>query len=109
MAKSQAPESDDCIVHAPFVATPNISQRRLTAGLEMVYSAEPFYTMLEQQRRNELTTSATHGADDVIDVEVEVKEVRAPETDAALPSPAPPENLTEDQWWKRWTKMGRGN
>jgi hypothetical protein len=100
----KAPESPDVIVRAPFVRDPIISQRRLSAGLQSVYTAVPYYTTFEQHSRKELVTSDALDAGDVIDVQAQ--EVSTPEA-TALPSPAP-DTADEANLWERWTKMGRG-
>ena len=50
----KAPGSPDCIIRAPHVPDPMITQRRLTAGLETVYDALPCYTSIAAQGRAEI-------------------------------------------------------
>jgi len=104
----KAPESADCVIRAPYVGDPMITQRRLAAGLASVYSALPCYTTLEQRGHGGADEVTEHGDhhDDVIDVE-EVQEVRTPQTVAVLPSPAPTDAETEAALWERWHSMSR--
>jgi hypothetical protein len=114
----KAPESNDCIVRAPYVPDPVVTKRRLATGLESVYSALPYYTRLEQRGTENIVAHGGHDArdvarhddDDVIDVVVE--DVRTTEPVAALPSPTPSDTptdaATEKALWDRWHEMGRG-
>jgi hypothetical protein len=108
----QAPESNDCIIRAPYVGDPTITERRLAAGLQIVHAALPCYITLEQQGHS-ADGVRDHGNDDVVDVEVRaVSEMRTPHHALALPSPAPVDKPadaeTEAELWKRWTTMSRG-
>ena len=103
----KAPYSNDCIIRAPEVPDPVISDRRLSAGLDTVYNALPCYSTSAEQQRGEMKTKPDQSSDDVIDVE-EVEEVHTPQSVVALPSPAPPDNLTEAELWDRWHAMGHG-
>jgi hypothetical protein len=109
----KAPESSDCVIRAPFVGDPMITQRRLAAGLESVYAALPCYTNLAQHDQgnggDDSNTSIDHGHDggddvgnnddDVIDVEVQ--EVCKSESAKALPSPTADADV-EAALWQRW-------
>jgi hypothetical protein len=99
-----APDNPDCLVHVPDVDDPIITKRRLAAGLESVHAQLQCYITLEQLGVGDVRRDR----DDTDIVDVEAKEVGAPEMAAALPSPAATENLTEDEWWDRWRAMGHG-
>ena len=101
----KAPESQDCIVRAPFVRDPLISARRLAAGLESVYTQMPCYTTLNQQSCDAHAVCDDHGGDEVIDVVA----VQPAQLVRALPSPAPTDAETEAALWERWHSMSRGH
>jgi hypothetical protein len=101
----KAPESSDCVIRAPYVGDPMITQRRLAAGLESVYSAMPCYTTLEQRGHGDSAVHDDHGADEVIDV-VEVQEVCTSESVKALPSPIDDAEV-EAALWERWVPGSR--
>jgi hypothetical protein len=90
----KAPGSPDCILRAPQVADPVISDRCLSAGLDTVYNALPCYTSSAAQGRAGITN---HAADDIVDVE-EVREVRTSETTNVLPSPTENAEIEESLW-----------
>jgi hypothetical protein len=107
----KAPGSMNCLLRAPYVADPTISDRRLSAGLDTVYNALPCYTSIAEQGRAEIETHADCSVDDVVDVE-EIEDVHTPEPATALPSHAP-DNAAADaeretKLWERWTNIGRG-
>jgi hypothetical protein len=85
----KAPESNDCIIRAPYVGDPIITKRRLAAGLQSVYNALPCYTSLEHR-------------DDGDVIDVEVHEVCKPQRANALPAPAEED---ETALWQRWQSM----
>jgi hypothetical protein len=122
----KAPESNDCIIRAPFVADPMITKRRLAAGLETVYCSLPCYTTLQQHEPGVTGTPGNsiahhtyhddvgaddrinHNNNDVVDVEArEVSEVRVAENAQALPSP-PADADEEAALWERWQSLSRG-
>ena len=99
----KAPESSDCILRAPFVADPTITQRRLAAGLQSVYSALPCYTTLEQQA----WMCAERDAMSIAAIDVEVRKCMTRAAGVALPSPLAMLLLTLRPRLQLWEKLDR--
>jgi Helicase HerA, central domain len=99
-----APENPDILVRAPIVDDPFITKLQLAARLESIHADLQSYFTVDHH------SSGTIGgeADSTDIVDVEVHDVHTPQSAVALPSPTPPENLTEAEWWDRWHVMGHG-
>ncbi|HZM20679.1 MAG TPA: hypothetical protein VFC02_02985 [Anaerolineales bacterium] len=100
----KAPGSPDCIIRAPDVPDPVISDRRLTTSLATVYAALPCYTTVEQHSGEARAPHPDHRAGEVIDVAVQ--EVIAPEV-AALPS-STDDAQAEKTLWERVRALSFG-
>jgi hypothetical protein len=103
----KVPGSKDCLIRAPEVPDPTISERRLTTGLDVVYTALPCYTSVDQDGRAANSKPVDHGADDVVDVE-EVHEVPPAPASRALPSPTD-EAEAEKSLWERVRAISEGS